>query len=206
MNANMHPEGYIMAEIKWAADSVERRSVADLIPYDRNPKIHPQSQIEQLANSIKEWGWTIPILIDEDGQVIAGHGRLFAAQHLGIQEVPCMIAEGWTAEQKRAYVIADNKLAESSDWDTGIYFQELKAISEEGFDMSLMGLSDDLSFLDYRPALEPTMNIRSVDDEALERASGNMANQIEGIKMDRADSAMEVICPHCAEVFKISGY
>ena len=195
-----------MADTKWAADKVERRSVSELIPYDRNPKIHPDSQIDDLANSIRQWGWTIPILIDEGGQVIAGHGRLFAAERMGIEEVPCMVAEGWTEEQKRAYVIADNKLAEGSEWDTGVYFQELKAISAEGFDMSLMGLSEDLSFLDYKPSLEPTMNIRSVDEDALERASGNMSNQIEGIKTDRADSAMEVICPHCAEMFKVSGY
>jgi len=201
-----NPEGDKMADTRWAADKVERRSVAELIPYDRNPKTHPDTQVEQLANSIREWGWTIPILIDEGGQVIAGHGRLFAAERLGIEEVPCMVAEGWTEEQKRAYVIADNKLAEGSEWDTGIYFQELKAISAEGFDMSLMGLSEDLSFLDYKPSLEPTMNIREVDEGSLDKASSNMANQIEGIKTDRADSAMEVICPHCAEMFKISGY
>ena len=195
-----------MADTKWAADKVERRSVSELIPYDRNPKIHPDSQIDDLANSIRQWGWTIPILIDEGGQGIAGHGRLLAAERMGIEEVPCMVVEGWTEEQKRAYVIAYNKLAEGSEWDTGVYFQELKAISAEGFDMSLMGLSEDLSFLDYKPSLEPTMNIRSVDEDALERASGNMSNQIEGIKTDRADSAMEVICPHCAEMFKVSGY
>ena len=73
-----------MKEKQWAADAVERRSVKDLVPYDRNPKLHPDSQIEQLANSIREWGFTIPVLIDPEGNVIAGHGRLLAAKQVGL--------------------------------------------------------------------------------------------------------------------------
>ena len=195
-----------MTNQKWAANEVEYKSVEELIPYDRNSKMHPESQIHQIANSIREWGWTMPILIDEEGQVIAGHGRLFAAESLGIEEVPCMVAQGWTNEQKRAYAIADNKLAEGSEWDTSVYYQELKAISNEGFDMSLMGLSEDLSFLNYQPSLEPSMNIKNVDSADLDKASANMSDQITGIKSDRSDAAMEVICPHCTETFKISGY
>ena len=71
----------------WAADNVNKRLVSELIPYDRNPKIHPDSQIKQLSDSIREWGWTMPILIDENDQVLAGHGRLFAAKELKLKVI-----------------------------------------------------------------------------------------------------------------------
>ena len=113
---------------QWAAKEIEQIAVDDLIPYDRNPKIHPDTQVKQLANSVREWGWTMPILVDENTQVIAGHGRLFAAKELEMQEVPCIRATGWTEQQKKAYVIADNKLAENGEWDTNEYFSQLKEI------------------------------------------------------------------------------
>lgn len=87
----------------WPADKVERRAVADLIPYARNARTHSDEQVGQIAASIKEWGWTVPVLIDEDGGIIAGHGRIMAAHRLDIEDVPCMVAVGWTDAQKRAY-------------------------------------------------------------------------------------------------------
>ena len=78
----------------WPADKVERRNVADLIPYIRNSRTHSDAQVAQIAASIREWGWTMPILCDEHGNVIAGHGRIMAAQKLGIEDVPCMTATG----------------------------------------------------------------------------------------------------------------
>ena len=84
-----------------AVNKIVNKPVNELIPYDRNPRIHPDSQIKQLQNSIREWGWTIPILIDEESNVVAGHGRLFAAQDMGISEVPCVEATGWTEEQRK---------------------------------------------------------------------------------------------------------
>ena len=108
-----------MAEkkIEWPADKVDRRPISDLIPYARNSRTHSDAQVAQIAASIREWGWTMPILIDETGNIIAGHGRVMAAQKLGIKDVPCMTAEGWSEAKRRAYVIADNKLALNSDWD-----------------------------------------------------------------------------------------
>ena len=94
----------------WPADKIERRKVDDLIPYARNARTHSDEQVAQLAASIKEWGWTTPVLIDEDGEIIAGHGRVMAARKLGIEEVPTMTATGWTKAQKQAYVLADNQL------------------------------------------------------------------------------------------------
>lgn len=126
---------------KWVADKVERKSVDDLIPYERNPKIHTDKQIMQLANSIKQWGWTIPILIDEENTVLAGHGRLFAAQLLGLKQVPTMLAKGWTEEQKKSYIIADNKLS-IADWDEELLKLEIEELKSGDFDLSLTGFDE----------------------------------------------------------------
>jgi ParB-like chromosome segregation protein Spo0J len=103
---------------EWPADKVERRAVAVLVPNTRNARTHTEQQIDQIAASIREWGWTAPILVDEDEVVIAGHGRLLAAARLGLDEVPVIIARGWSEAQKRAYLIADNKLTEN--WRLGL--------------------------------------------------------------------------------------
>ena len=126
-------------EMNWPADKVERRQVASLIPYARNSRTHSDAQVAQIAASIKEWGWTTPILIDPDGGIIAGHGRVMAAQKLGLAEVPCMVAEGWSEAQKRAYVIADNKLALNAGWDMDALKIEMQEIDGLKFDLTLTG-------------------------------------------------------------------
>ncbi len=189
----------------WPADKVERRSVKELIPYDRNPKLHPDDQIEQLANSIEQWGWTTPILVDEDGMVIAGHGRLFAADRLGLEEVPVMVASGWTEDQKRAYVIADNKLAENGGWDTGLYFSELKALQAADFDLTLAGVDVDLSQFDYSPNLAPDSAWAEVQDSDISSASSHLDDRIAKAGEDQSNRGTEVICPHCANSFKFDG-
>ena len=136
---------------KWIGQ-VERKSVKDLIPYEKNPKLHSDKQIQQLANSIKEWGWTIPILIDENNTVLAGHGRLFAAQLLELEQVPTMLAEGWSEKQKKAYIIADNKLS-ISDWDEELLRIELNDLENMDYDLDLLGFElDELN--DLFPELE----------------------------------------------------
>lgn len=186
------------------ASKVESHPIESLVPYDRNPRMHPDSQIEQLANSIRQWGWTVPILIDDASNVIAGHGRLEAAKRLGMEAVPCLVASGWTEDQRRAYVIADNKLSENSAWDDGAFYQELKSLSETEFDLSLMGI-EDFEAVDFEPNLEPSYTAYDVNDTALDRASTNMTSQIEGIQASKADQGTEVMCPHCAETFIFTG-
>jgi len=127
----------------WPADKVERRSVESLVFYARNSRTHSDEQVSQIAASIKEWGWTTPVLIDPEGGLIAGHGRILAAQKLGIADVPCMVAEGWTDAQKKAYVIADNKLALNAGWDDDMLKVELGELDELDFDLSLTGFDDD---------------------------------------------------------------
>jgi ParB-like chromosome segregation protein Spo0J len=128
---------------QWPADKVERRAVSALIPYARNARTHSDAQVAQIAASIKEWGWTMPILVDETGGIIAGHGRLLAAQKLGLAEVPVMVAVGWSEAARRAYVIADNKLALNAGWDDELLKIELAGLKEFDFDLALTGFSDD---------------------------------------------------------------
>ena len=134
--------------IKWPADKVERRTVASLIPYARNSRTHSPEQVDQLAASIREWGWTMPVLIDEEGGLIAGHGRIMAAKKLGIKDVPTMVAVGWSEAKKKAYVIADNKLALNAGWDNDALKVELEELRDLDFDLNLTGFSgDELSAL-----------------------------------------------------------
>ncbi len=126
---------------EWPADEVERKAVSALVPFARNSRTHSDEQIEQVARSIAEWGFTNPVLIAEDGTIIAGHARVLAARKLGLEEVPVMIARGWSQAQIRAYVIADNKLAENASWDRKLLASELQELTG-GFDLSLIGFSE----------------------------------------------------------------
>lgn len=123
----------------WPADAVERRPVASLVPYARNARTHSDAQVAQIAASIREWGWTVPVLVDEAGGIIAGHGRVMAAVQLGLADVPTMTARGWSDAQKKAYVLADNRISENSTWDIALVSTELDALGDIGFDLSLTG-------------------------------------------------------------------
>jgi ParB-like chromosome segregation protein Spo0J len=113
------------------------------VPYARNARTHSDEQVGQIAASIKEWGWTTPVLVDEDGSIIAGHGRTLAAQRLQMTEVPVMVAKGWSEAKKRAYVLADNKLAMNAGWDNEMLALELGEIGDLGFDLDLTGFTAD---------------------------------------------------------------
>jgi len=125
------------------ADKVAKWGIDKLIPYARNSRTHSEAQIAQIAASIKEWGFTSAVLVDPEGGIIAGHGRVMAARKLGMKEVPVMVAEGWTDAQKRAYVIADNKLAMNAGWDDEMLALEFKELQDLGFGIELIGFSKD---------------------------------------------------------------
>ena len=122
---------------------VETIDIESLIPYARNSRTHSDSQVAQIAASIKEFGFTNPVLIDGDGGIIAGHGRVMAARKLKLAEVPCIRLGHLTETQKRAYVIADNKLAMNSGWDNEMLKLEFAELTDEGFDLDLIGFSED---------------------------------------------------------------
>lgn len=117
--------------------------VDTLIPYEKNARTHSDEQINQIANSIKEFGFTNPILVDSSQGIIAGHGRLAAAKRLKLDKVPVIILDHLTPAQKRAYVIADNKLALNSGWDTQLLSEEIEALRLEDFDVSVLGFSEE---------------------------------------------------------------
>ena len=119
------------------------RNVSELIPYARNARTHSDEQIERIANSIKEFGWTNPILIDGENGIIAGHGRILAARKLGIEKVPTIELSGLTEAQKRAYIIADNRLALDAGWDEEMLKLEFAELEKEGFELSKTGFSDE---------------------------------------------------------------
>ena len=144
-----------MNEQNWPADKVERRSISSIIPYARNSRTHSDEQVAQIAASINEWGFTNPILIDIDGEIIAGHGRLLAAQKLGLKEVPCITAVGWSDAQKKAYVIADNKLALNAGWDNDMLAIEFGELKDLDFNLDLIGFdSDELANILKEPETE----------------------------------------------------
>jgi hypothetical protein len=122
---------------------VEQISVADLIPFAKNSRTHSDSQVAQIAGSIREFGFTNPLLIDEQNGVIAGHGRLLAARKLNLEQVPCIRLEGLSDAQKRAYVIADNKIALNAGWDEKLLSLELKELGDLGFDTDTVGFTSE---------------------------------------------------------------
>lgn len=126
----------------WPADKVERWPIDNVKPRASNPRTHTAEQVEQIAASMREWGWTNPVLVDDSGELIAGHGRVMAAQTLGLKEVPVMVARGWSAEQIRAYVIADNKLALNAGWNEDLLRTEIKDLETAGFDMAVVGFGE----------------------------------------------------------------
>jgi DNA modification methylase len=127
----------------WPAAEVAMRPVNDLVFYARNARTHSDRQVDQLAASIREFGWTIPVLVAEDNTVIAGHGRLMAAKKLGITEAPVMVAKGWSEAQRRAYVIADNQLTLRGGWDEELLKVELDDLNDLDFDLTLTGFEMD---------------------------------------------------------------
>lgn len=143
-------------EIHWPADRVERWDIGRLRARPDNPMDHPPEQVAQIAASMRTWGWTNPVLVDEEGEIIAGHGRVLAALSLGYLEVPVMVATGWSDDQKRAYVIADNKIAQNGDWDKTKLRSELDALGVRGFDLELVGFNqDELRALKIGPPAAP---------------------------------------------------
>jgi ParB-like chromosome segregation protein Spo0J len=170
-----------MANIKWPADRPERRKIDSLIPYARNSRTHSEEQIAQIAASIKEWGFTNPVLIEPDGGIIAGHGRVLAAQRLNLDEVPCIIAEGWTDAQKRAYVIADNKLALNAGWDNELLAVEFGELAEIGFDVDLTGFTPE----EIKALMPPEFAPATEDEQG---------------KLDEL-APKWIACPHCGKEF-----
>jgi len=129
--------------MNWLADKIEQWPTAKLLPYARNARTHSEEQVAQIAASIAEFGFTNPILAGSDGIIVAGHGRLAAAQKLGLEIVPVVVLDHLTPTQRRALVIADNRIAENAGWDDAMLRIELEALQLEGFDLDITGFDAD---------------------------------------------------------------
>jgi len=144
-------------------------SVSSLIPYARNSRTHSDAQVGQIAASIKEFGFLNPIIVDGESGIIAGHGRVLAAQKLGLAELPVIEAGHLSDTQRRAYIIADNKLAMNAGWDDEMLRVELDALGVDGFDLELTGFSLDevqaLSFDDEYPEQNPESSSKEIDTD-----------------------------------------
>jgi ParB-like chromosome segregation protein Spo0J len=160
---------------------IKEIEVSKLIPYANNSRTHDDAQVAQLAASIKEFGFRNPILVDGMG-IIAGHGRLLAARKLGLKKVPTIDCSDMTETQKKAYIIADNKLALNSGWDTNLLSLELEQLDADGFNLEVLGFNAD----------ELSSFINGVNfDAATEDDQG---------KLDELEPKW-VNCPHCGKEF-----
>jgi ParB family transcriptional regulator, chromosome partitioning protein len=168
-----------MKKTKMTNRQVERRSIDSLTVYERNARTHSEPQIQQITASLREFGWTNPVLIDEKNAIIAGHARVEAARRLKMPEVPCITLDGLTEAQKKAYLIADNKLALNAGWDDDLLRAEL---------LDLKGLEFDLDLLGFNP------------DEMADLMLGAEVNQPEYDESAAADVKM-VTCPKCGHSF-----
>lgn len=124
------------------ATRIEIWPIEKLIPYERNARTHSPEQVQQIAASIVEFGFTNPILVDGEQGIVAGHGRLEAARDLGLNEVPVVVLQHLTAKQKKAYIIADNKLALNAGWDMSLLREEMVGLNLADFDLSLIGFDE----------------------------------------------------------------
>lgn len=133
----------------WPADRVEHWPIERLIPYANNPRLHSEADLDKIGASILRWGWTNPALVDENGVLIAGHGRVGAAvkvQRAGklqVTSIPVIVARGWSEEEKQAYRLADNELAARASWDPDLLRNELRDLKFGGFDLGLIGFEPD---------------------------------------------------------------
>ncbi|CAJ0692348.1 MULTISPECIES: site-specific DNA-methyltransferase [Ralstonia] len=155
--------------LSWLADKIERWPTAKLVPYARNARTHSDAQVAQIAASIAEFGFTNPILAGSDGVIVAGHGRLAAAQKLGLEMVPVVVLDHLTPTQRRALVIADNRIAENAGWDDELLRVELEALQDEGFDLDLTGFDAD-ALADLLAGDEPDSE-GETDDDAVPEVS-----------------------------------
>lgn len=154
------------APIRVAGQGWEMRPVREIVPYARNAKIHSEEQITRLRQSMREFGFVRPLLIDEQSNLLAGHGALEAAVSEGMEEVPCVVVRGLTETQRKAYILADNKLAELAQWDDSLLRQELQEVAGAGISLEDMGfdmdmLADEPDALDLEDEPERSVDVRS---------------------------------------------
>jgi DNA modification methylase len=127
----------------WPADRVERWPIERLVPYANSSRLHSEADLDKISAAILKWGWTMPVLVDEEGMLLAGEARVNAAAKLGLNSIPVIVARSWSEEEKRAYRLADNQLAARASWDPEQLRNELRELESAGFDVDLIGFDPD---------------------------------------------------------------
>lgn len=145
---------------------VTNRKTSDLVPYARNARKHSEQQVAQIAASIKEFGFNVPVLIDKDNGIIAGHGRVLAAQKLGMEQVPTIALDHLTENQKKAYILIDNKLALNSEWDEDMLKLELEGLADVDFSVEEFGFTADYSF--SSSGIEKESSAKEIDVDSMQ--------------------------------------
>ena len=160
--------------------AVEWWPLERIVPYARNAKVHGEAQVAQLAGMIREFGWTYPILVDEEGVILAGHKRLLACERLGLESAPVLVKRGLDRHQKQAYRLADNKLTENSAWDEGLLKIEIGELRDAGVDLGLTAFSDE--------------ELKTLWDPPLPESFPEYDESV-------ADDVKMLTCPHCGKKF-----
>jgi len=176
------------------ANRIEVWPIDKLVPYERNARTHSPEQVAQLAGSIVEFGFVNPILVDTAAGVIAGHGRLAAARELGLEEVPVVVLDHLSPAQKRAYVIADNKLALNAGWDVNLLNEEIQGLTELDFDISLLGFSD--AEIEGLGADGWASDIEAIEkhEENFDGISAKIVVKLDGTYRDEVVEAIRMYC------------
>lgn len=193
-----------MLKIKYVATEL-------LQPYENNSKTHPDYQISQIENSIKELGFFEPLLIDENNTVLSGHARLQALKNIGEKKAPTVCLDGLTEEQKKKSVIAANKIQENAQWNMRTLHDEINSILELNpeVDLDIIGFSstelESLLDMDFSPVLDPVAQTSEIRSDDIENAETRMADSIQGIQESKSSKGLEVMCPYCAETFTVTG-
>lgn len=195
----------------FAPSQIEQVPVGSLTPYARNSRTHSQQQVKQIAASIQEFGFINPIIVDKEGTIIAGHGRLLAAEHLKMETVPCVRIDHMTDTQRRAYVIADNKLALNAAWDEDLLKLELDELHGMEFDVSLLGFDEaevaafhvesiempELASGDKEPFRQVTFTLHDEQWEELEtalKAAKALGHNESAVNQNSNGNALAFIC------------
>lgn len=165
--------------------------ISKIKPYEKNAKIHNQNQLDKLQESIKEFGFLSPCLIDQDFNLIAGHGRVEAAKALGLKEVPCIFVENLTDIQRKAYILADNRLGELAEWDMELVEDELKDLYQEGFKIDLTGFELDIDLKGFNEPSEEEPD----EFEDIEKQEKHYGIPYQGNKSRIADRIISVLPP-----------
>ncbi len=171
---------------------IEKRAIGELKAADVNPRIHGKAQLAGIADSISRFGWIVPILIDGGGNIIAGHGRVAAAESIGIATAPCVVVDDWDAEKKKAYLLADNRLSEMSDWGEEGLRREITYLKECGIEIH--GL--DIQF-DEGIAVPPSSIVSGEDLSGAQRKQDDLSENLETPFIHSID------CPECGKSFEV---